>query len=729
MQWLYDVAFFSTNLLLCMLSSQLYQIGRGRGVLNGAAAADSPGDLFLQYLCTKPTRRNYQNQPLPGMSDHASHLTGRVVRALLLAAVDPAVPRTDSAVGYLAEAHRSASSQLAVVLPRLYASSKGVAPPQLLSRLVLTIQQSPLIISTMLRDVLSGSLDMVLAFPLKAWTSLLNFTKLSTVVGVPLAPKSSGGDEDYLEAAPAPAAATTSAPRQLSRQPLADRSLALLGVLLYNRRSGLGGNPFLEAFGQLQDEEREGDATVVQFGSPADGRTLHVDMALVAAGLARGLPGEGCALLLYALIQHQPSFVHTLHCCGQLPAVLCGTLRGLYEACGEGSAVTVTGLEHLYVLAVCVLLLVQDASVRSALAQQSLTADWYLEAAQATLPLLDLVLLCVLRVTLFSAFRLGGDRYLLTHSAAIVLNIAPQLRDMHPYTAERLVSLLTRLGRRVAGPSGGPLSASDSQASLDRCAACDATRLSRRSTAQSEQASPVDAAVSEALLTLLQLFLTALRPQRRSSNIQLLYSLIRKSKAALQTLRHPAVAALLPATASPPLPGPACHPFPSPAGAHDGSAFLVDEDSSGEDTLSSSNHSSSYYSEAASSPLEELGRLVSAALQHLEAAQMKSNYLSATNAVAALRRFVESGLEDSRGYEDPQNTLFSFEEGADPEAFFVPFAWACAVRAAAEMSWHLNAVGLFDPFALGLLLAANPVEAGGDLEAPSGMDHAASAEL
>jgi hypothetical protein len=52
-----------------------------------------------------------------------------------------------------------------------------------------------------------------------------------------------------------------------------------------------------------------------------------------------------------------------------------------------------------------------------------------------------------------------------------------------------------------------------------------------------------------------------------------------------------------------------------------------------------------------------------------------------------------------------QNAVcFGYEEESESSAFFIPHAWAVAVRQNPELYWYPHRIGLFDPFTSGLLV-------------------------
>lgn len=163
--------------------------------------------------------------------------------------------------------------------------------------------------------------------------------------------------------------------------------------------------------------------------------------------------------------------------------VLTACLRGLYSLTAKaGKGLSGKGppssksLNQLYVLVVCVLMLVQDSAVLQEIVQheQEASMDWYKErhlkhvssprlyfvellnvyelfirchALQASL--MDAALLCLLRTVMHALFRLQ-DQYLLSNACAALHNLSTRMqRTVLPYTAERLVRVLSQLCSRA----------------------------------------------------------------------------------------------------------------------------------------------------------------------------------------------------------------------------------------------------------------------------------------
>ena len=307
------------------------------------------------------------------------------------------------------------------------------------------------------------------------------------------------------------APATTYAPpirHVLQSSPLGERCTNILIILLSNRRSTSLNNPLRECLHLLRDDnlydgDFSSDLETRSLGSNEGmtiQRRIHVDMQNLSKRLAASLPNDGSVLLLYSLLQH-PTFVEMLSHGKNVDPILTSVLKGMYN-CGHYS------LEHLYVLIVSALMLIQDSSVRSALSSTKANAPWYRERILSESSMCDLFLLCSLRVALHGLFILQ-DKYLLTNCHALLLNLAPVVSNVDVYTAERLVKVLIQLCKRVV----------------------------RESTAEGGDTSDA----KEFLNVLMKFAGTLLRPALRAGNVQLIYALLQDHDKVIDLFSSPAV--------------------------------------------------------------------------------------------------------------------------------------------------------------------------------------------
>jgi hypothetical protein len=122
----------------------------------------------------------------------------------------------------------------------------------------------------------------------------------------------------------------------------------------------------------------------------------------------------------------------------------------------------------------------------------------------------DVVLLCVLRVTMHALFRLH-DQYLISNCFAIVLDLAYHVKGIDCYVSERVTKVMIQLGKRLKQQQ----------------------RQQENNTGSSSSSSSSSDQIETTFDTLAIMFKLcgiALRPARRVSNVHLLYALVHASE-------------------------------------------------------------------------------------------------------------------------------------------------------------------------------------------------------
>jgi len=367
----------------------------------------------------------------------------------------------------------------------------------------------------------------------------------------------------------------------------------------------------LETHGHGQDQDL-GRGMTLQ-------RRIHIDFSNLAMCLSRLLPSEGSVLLLYELLLGHPSFVDMLVRGKGFGPVLSGVVKGLYDIAERSCS-----LDNQYVLIVCCLMLVQDTSLRALLPLTSAAAPWYRERVLSDSSLCDLVVLCTLRTAMFALYSLR-DQYLLQNCYAILLNLAPVVSKIHVYTAERFVRVLIQVSRRVVRDSAG---VGEGGGNI-RADAGD---------------------VKELLGVLLKVLGTILRPRRRTSNVQLLYSLLQEHEKVLELFAQPVVQQQL----------------------DEGQTIDC-------------------------CTLQELSELVEQSLAELYRGE-DDVYFAAGRAVEVLSASLVARARTEPPVDELETGMitYSYVETESPESFFVPCAWANTLRIGQEVEWHPLKITLFD---------------------------------
>jgi len=464
--------------------------------------------------------------------------------------------------------------------------------------------------------------------------------------------------------------ASTDRLRCASANPLHEKCLHVLLILLYNRKQSERANPFRDVFCMLfhedgdgnrdenrngnsfddddEDEESRGGTELVplvhnQQHRGAGDSAMGVDFQGLAVSVAKTLPSESSSLLLYALLHMHPGFRDYLLESKHIERVLCAVLKGLYAS---HDAVSV---DHLYVLVINVLMMVQDKLLRQTLSTRRARAPWYAEHAPTSwFSLADLTMLCTLRCTLYALFKLK-DQYLLSNCFAVMLDLAPFMKNMDCYVSERITKVVCLLAKRGRSAAAGK--ADRDRDSGEYSPSAEGSSLLPHSGDRRDPA--VEQNSRETLLVLLKACSLALRPARRSLNVHLLYALMHE---------HEKLKEVLPAIG-----------LPADSAAHDPSGCALD---------------------AVAAPKEVLAL----AAHYLDRLKLQETaFVSAVEAVHSLRSLIDIEMQTLAHPEETRGVEFSYAEESGADNFFVPCAWASVIRASPDMGFALSLIRLFHP--------------------------------
>jgi hypothetical protein len=396
---LYDVEYFSLSSLLSLLSTQLYV---GLATTSKARETDAFGcdNLFLDCILLSA---EHEFRAGLGRTVSRSDLQPvRLVRELLALVAQRQTPPTDSIVQLLCRA--TSTSAIANNSREAWRGVTGIVSRTLF----------------FFGDMISAYFSRA---PAVRRPSTSTYTSL-----VPM--------ENNVNLEP-------------SAVPLADRAASLLCLLLLNRASASSFNAMREAFCLLHDD-RFAEFTSTSFPSSPSQPSLgaHFDYDRISEATS-SLPPETFILLQYLLLQKHPSYLECIianpdH--SSLRHVTESLLRRLYLS------LELRSVDVVYVLLIDLLLLLQESRVRQWMALERSPPrrgwDWYQERWLTNATLSDVAVLCVLKGLLFALFT-WRDSYALSHCLALLVNLSSSMREMHAYTAERIVDVILKLGRRV----------------------------------------------------------------------------------------------------------------------------------------------------------------------------------------------------------------------------------------------------------------------------------------
>lgn len=180
---------------------------------------------------------------------------------------------------------------------------------------------------------------------------------------------------------------------------------------------------------------------------------------------------------------------------------------------------------------------------------------WYKERnLSADVSLGDIAILCVLRTALLALFR-QKNKYLLSNCLAILSNLGPHVINIHAYTAERVVTIIEKLGKRIIETEIKYMKRSRPKTEVTPPAASpnkkgQQTDLFRSSLDNSNE--PLSASgiasyieimqnMQDTLRVVLVLVCRAIRPSRQIDNVQLIYALIRGGTKVCSIVEEPMI--------------------------------------------------------------------------------------------------------------------------------------------------------------------------------------------
>jgi hypothetical protein len=257
----------------------------------------------------------------------------------------------------------------------------------------------------------------------------------------------------------------------------------LLLLLLHHRNTADIFNPFRQAFSYLADlemdsaaKDEEQDIEMLNMRSTQTALSVnyvHVNLHMIVEVISDMLPNPTYVLLLYSFLQMHPTFMESLRQLDISKTIIMNLLRGIYRestlvspsssaqrstqvaassssngAQGDNSDTQECNISHLYTLAVCLLILIQDSMLFSRYAMSVVSMPWYKERSSSSMKLLDAVVVVMLRTLSFAVFRVQ-DSYLLSNVCAILMNVIASCQNLHPYSSERVVRTILTYARRI----------------------------------------------------------------------------------------------------------------------------------------------------------------------------------------------------------------------------------------------------------------------------------------
>ena len=234
--------------------------------------------------------------------------------------------------------------------------------------------------------------------------------------------------------------------------PLAERSMLLLCVLVNNCRdcpsAGKAGgpqgvpwtNPFRESFVAIANEDQfapRGGGGAISFDW-----TPRIPFETLFQAFEYFLNGGKGAIMLYSLLHSNRMFLDFVLARDDLDTVVLPLLETMYNTPSIAPS-------HLYVILILMLVLSEDVAFNEGAHRRMAVPNvpWLKERAVNNISLGSLTLIIMLRTLQYNSTR-AMDSFVHENCFAILSNMAPHIRGIHSYAAQRLMSLLDVIGRR-----------------------------------------------------------------------------------------------------------------------------------------------------------------------------------------------------------------------------------------------------------------------------------------
>uniref|UniRef100_A0A1A9WWJ1 Dymeclin n=1 Tax=Glossina brevipalpis TaxID=37001 RepID=A0A1A9WWJ1_9MUSC len=212
--------------------------------------------------------------------------------------------------------------------------------------------------------------------------------------------------------------------------PLANQSLLLI-LILTNHYTSKGNAYRSSLFGCADSKE-----------SPKEGsNTFQIDFSAVYETLCRIVTIDQATLLLYLLLHRNERFYKFVMIQPDLEKLVTPILQTLYNAPHSTS-------HHIYMSLIVLLILSEDDGFNKNVHNIILkNVTWYTERTISEISLGGLLILVVIRTIQYNMLKMR-DKYLHTNCLAALANMSGQFRNLHPYVAQRLISLFETLARK-----------------------------------------------------------------------------------------------------------------------------------------------------------------------------------------------------------------------------------------------------------------------------------------
>uniref|UniRef100_A0A1L8DAT7 Dymeclin n=1 Tax=Nyssomyia neivai TaxID=330878 RepID=A0A1L8DAT7_9DIPT len=213
--------------------------------------------------------------------------------------------------------------------------------------------------------------------------------------------------------------------------PLANQSLLLI-LILTNHQSSKENLYRYSLFNCANASEAEQSKDPISF---------KIDFSVLYNTLCQIITIDQATLLLYLLLHRNQRFYKFVMAQPDLQNLVIPILQTLYHAPDSTS-------HHIYMSLIILLILSEDDGFNKSVHQIMLkTITWYTERSISEISLGGLLVLVVIRTIQYNMLKMR-DKYLHTNCLAALANMSGQFRYLHPYVAQRMVSLFETLARK-----------------------------------------------------------------------------------------------------------------------------------------------------------------------------------------------------------------------------------------------------------------------------------------
>lgn len=169
----------------------------------------------------------------------------------------------------------------------------------------------------------------------------------------------------------------------------------------------------------------------------------RIDIAALHKALCATAGCEHSTLLLYLMLHSCNAYKRHISNVAQIDQLIVPILQVLYNAPDNNS-------HHIYMSLIVLLILTEDdALIKNVHLIMLKNLTWYTERAISEISLGGLMVLVILRALQYNMARVR-DKYLHTNCLAAIANMSCEFRNLHPYVAQRLISLFETLTKRRA---------------------------------------------------------------------------------------------------------------------------------------------------------------------------------------------------------------------------------------------------------------------------------------